>query len=373
MWRLLLVVMVAIGIGIFGLSLSGAEELEGDVSANLDISLPDLPNFGFQEATDSYDFEFPEDFAPHTEYLSEWWRYMGVLQNDAGREFGYQLIIFRRAFLPNALESESEWRTNQVFVGQLALTDVENDEYYFDQRISRAGANLANAESTPYRIWIDNWEVMETSDGFRLRTVTTDFSLVLTLEKFDTPVFENNPQKNLQSHRYAIPSLATQGTVILQGENYTVSGNSWIEQEFGTTILPDDAEGWNKFRLYFDDGRNLYLEQIFGEAETHILAWLEDENGTVINVLDDGAISIENTETWASSSTNINYPVGWTIEIELSSSEVVRFDVAPNLRSQEFLGFLAQWSGIVEISGDITGQGYIELSGYRNLINMPAN
>ena len=51
----------------------------------------------YKKAVEIRDFQFPEDFGSHPEFLTEWWYYTGNLLTPDQRHFGYQLTFFRRA------------------------------------------------------------------------------------------------------------------------------------------------------------------------------------------------------------------------------------------------------------------------------------
>jgi predicted secreted hydrolase len=68
--------------------------------------------------------------------------------------------------------------------------------------------------------------------------------------------------------------------------------------------------------------------------------------------------------TWVSPHTGAVYPSGW--RLTLRNSE--QLEVRPVLADQELylpgLGGSVYWEGAVSISGDRTGRGYVELTGY---------
>ncbi len=66
---------------------------------------------------------FPADDGPHGR-LTEWWYYTGHLQDDAGRRFGFEFVIFRaeRGGLPVS------WASH------LALTDEQGGRFLYAQR-----------------------------------------------------------------------------------------------------------------------------------------------------------------------------------------------------------------------------------------------
>ncbi|MDX1740582.1 MAG: carotenoid 1,2-hydratase, partial [Rhodothermales bacterium] len=119
-------------------SISVAEALQGDTT-------------GYRRATFPARIRFPEDHGAHPRYKTEWWYFTGNLQTDEGRPFGYQFTVFRSALTPDSASNRtSSWRSNQLYTGHMALTDVEAGEFFSSERSSRAALGLAGAESTPF-------------------------------------------------------------------------------------------------------------------------------------------------------------------------------------------------------------------------------
>ncbi len=61
---------------------------------------------------------------------------------------------------------------------------------------------------------------------------------------------------------YSLPRLVTRGTIAIDGHRYEVTGSSWMDHEFGSSVLEADQVGWDWFGLQFDDGRELMLYQM---------------------------------------------------------------------------------------------------------------
>ena len=55
--------------------------------------------------------------------------------------------------------SGSAWATNQVYLAQLALSDINAGTYHSDERFGRGAIGLAGVSSAPFRVWLDNWTV----------------------------------------------------------------------------------------------------------------------------------------------------------------------------------------------------------------------
>ncbi|MDD1612491.1 MAG: carotenoid 1,2-hydratase, partial [Methylococcaceae bacterium] len=120
---------------------------------------------GFERAYEPRMFSFPDDFGPHKNFRTEWWYFTGNLQAIGGRRFGYELTFFRFALAPQKPASKSAWRTNQLYMAHLALTDVETSHFFADERFSRASHNLAGADSGRYHVWLYDWTAEGQNEG----------------------------------------------------------------------------------------------------------------------------------------------------------------------------------------------------------------
>lgn len=157
MRRWIALALIAIAIVAAGFSLLEPAET-GEVSASAIIPEVSNDTAGFSRAVEPYDWQFPQDYGAHPEFQTEWWYYTGNLADENGRHFGFQFTIFRRAISPNVIDSASEWRSNQLYMAHFAITDVDGEQYFHEQRFSREGADLAGAECTPRcAVWVENW------------------------------------------------------------------------------------------------------------------------------------------------------------------------------------------------------------------------
>ena len=100
---------------------------------------------GFEKALTPRSFSFPADHGPHPSFRNEWWYVTGNLDDEDGRRFGFELTIFRFALAPSAPVSPSAWRSNQIYIAHLAVTDVEREDFHVAQRYSRGALGLAGA------------------------------------------------------------------------------------------------------------------------------------------------------------------------------------------------------------------------------------
>ncbi len=375
-WKILLAGLVIIVIAVSGISLVSVGR-GGNVSATTSLAVSDLNLDDYVQAIDPYDWEFPADFGAHPDFLTEWWYYTGNVATDDGRRFGYQFTIFRRAISPLDATSDSEWRTNQVYLAHFTISDIESDQFYHDQRFSRGGAGLAGASVDPvYRVWLEDWEILAQNEDASLVTIqaeSEEFSINLNLEQLKAPALQGDnglspksEEPGNASYYYTLSRLATTGEITIGSEIFAVEGNTWKDHEFSTSALADGASGWDWFGLIFDDNTEMMLGQIRveeGNTGAFAAGLLVYPDGTTEYLARD-SFAFTATDTWTSPHTGAEYPSGWDITVN-SSQGTLNFSVTPLMSDQELYDTEpAYWEGAVQVSGDVTGYGYEELTGY---------
>ncbi len=377
-WRIVIPLFLIGLVLIFGIGL--IEPLNGSaLEARTQFEAPPQDPSGFARAIEPWDWQFPRDHGAHPEFQTEWWYYTGVLATDDGRPFGFQFTIFRRAISPLDAVSSSEFRARDIYMAHFTISDIAAQRFYHDQRYSRGGAGLAGAasseEETRYRVWLEDWQVLaENDEATRQRIVAAsdDFALDLALTQIKVPALQGDnglspksEEIGNASYYYSLTRLVTSGIIIVGAETYTVSGNTWMDHEFSTSALGDGAQGWDWFGLIFEDGSELMIgqiRQIDGTIEPAFGGLLVHPDGSA-RALDAADFTISVTDTWRSPHTDADYPAGW--EVQVLGDDGFRFSVAPLQADQELHGAGIQyWEGAVQVSGDVSGYGYAELTGY---------
>ncbi len=376
-FKVLLFSLVVIGIGIL---LIGALRVSTRPSQPIGADTAILPaafnTDGFARAIDPWQWDFPRDHGPHPEFQTEWWYYTGNLTTAGGRRFGYQFTIFRRALTPEQRNSASEWYTNQIYMAHFTVSDIAAGTFYQEERFSRGAADLAGAESSPrFRVWLDDWSVQAAADSASTMSIharADGFAIELVLTQIKGPALHGNgglsqkgPEIGNASYYYSLTRLATEGTVIIGDEVFSVSGSSWMDREFGTSALSAGAVGWDWFALQLSDGRDLMVGQIRRQDDSTEPAFgglLVSADGQT-RYLPAAAIAITPRGTWQSKHSGATYPAGWEITVDIDGTPL-RLALEPLLADQEFRGSVTYWEGAVRVRGDATGYGYAELTGY---------
>ena len=332
----------------------------------------------WRQALPGFVFEFPRDHASHPEYKIEWWYYTGNLASG-GMRFGYQLTFFRIG-VESQPKNPSRWALRDLFMTHFAITDLGSKQYRYSERMNRAGAGWAGAESSHYRVWNQDWEARRgTEGGHHLKASDRDMKLALVLSEGKRPVIhgergisqKGNAAGNA-SHYYSLTRMPTRGTLILNGQSYSVEGESWMDHEFGTSFLEKEQTGWDWFSLQLEDGSDLMLFQLRrsdGSVDPHSSGtWISaDGRSTPIRVDD---FILRPGKTWRSEASGARYPVIWELEAPKQDLRLRLSTPVENqeLRTERSTG-VTYWEGAVEVQGTragrpVRGRGYLEMTGY---------
>ncbi len=241
-------------------------------SVPVDRVLGTEPDPGFARARAPAVLQFPADHGPHDDFATEWWYLSGNLYTPGGRRFGYQFTLFRIGLRPGAPAADSRWRSNQIYMGHGAITDVAGGRHYSAQRLSRAALGLAGAVSQPLAIWLESWSLRGGGAPFplALSAEAEDFGIALNLAAGEKPLILQGEQglsrksatPGNASYYYSFTRLPTTGTLRVGATNYRVSGESWLDHEWSSSALDDDQAGWDWFALQLDDGRELMFYRL---------------------------------------------------------------------------------------------------------------
>lgn len=358
-------------------SLAACNQDDQHVTTGQEITLSEgmrgKPDPGFSRAIHPRKFNFPVDHVAHEDYATEWWYFTGNLADESGRPFGYQLTIFRIGLEPGEPADDSKWRTHQVYMGHLAISDIRSGQHESDEIFSRAAMGLAGTALKPLRIWLGPWSIQSKSNDLfplTLSAQSKDIGINLHLEQANKPVIlqgnEGLSQKGAEpgnaSYYYSYTRLPTSGQLTIKNESFKVSGNSWFDREWSSSALADDQQGWDWFSLQLDDGRDLMFYRMRdkqGNAQ-HF------SRGVLVNVDGDvKSLSLTNTQleikqTWQSPAGDF-YPLKWKLQVKELGLDL---DIEAVFDDQLMQHTVTYWEGAVTVAGSHSGRGYMELSGY---------
>jgi len=355
--------------------------------------LPFWPSLSAQtawkEATAGYTYAFPRDHASHPDYKIEWWYYTGNVKAKDGRRFGYQVTFFRVGIDPSP-SNPSAWAIRDLFMTHLAISDPSGRRYRYAEKLSRGGPGLAGAATDRYRVWNDSWSA--TLDGSResgvgsragsrhlLKAASPQAGIDLTLDEGKAPVIhgingisQKGAQAGNASHYYSLTRMPTRGSITVDGERFEVTGDSWMDHEFGTSFLEPGQRGWDWLSMQLSDGRELMLYQLRrddGSRDPRSSGTLVGTDGKTTHLAVNQFTLTPGRATFKSKNGAV-YPIEWAISVP---GEKLDLKVTTPLDDQELAlersTGVAYWEGAIDVSGSssgkpVAGAGYLEMTGY---------
>jgi predicted secreted hydrolase len=343
----------------------------------------------WEAARAGYRWSFPRDHWAHPGYRTEWWYLTGHLDATTapGRRFGYQLTLFRIGLLRERPALASAWAVPELIMGHAAVTDLAGGRHVFSEVLYRAVPFLGGfgQQPDPRLAWSrapagtdGEWSVVWNGAAFDVAAVDRVRGIAFRLATrprkplvFQGPdgVSRKGAGPTAASLYYSFTRLATEGTLTVDGRQWAVQGESWMDKEFGSNQLEPHQVGWDWFSLQLADGRELMLYLLRDRTGR-----VDFARGTVVaasgqpRYLAAEEFSVRATGRWRSPATGVEYPAGWRVEVP---GEGLRVEVVPELADQENRSArvpgLHYWEGAVAVRGPAgapSGRGYVELVGY---------
>jgi predicted secreted hydrolase len=340
----------------------------------------------------------PRDDGPH-DRLTEWWYYTGHLAGAAAdgtqRRLGFEYVIFRaeRGSFPT------------TWASHLAITDETGKRFLYSQRLqvgdgvdrsprdaaraptgfdlSLTGLDPGDAATFDRPSW-----TMRGADGNDDLAATLSkpeaeaagspggLGLALSLKAIKPPALHDRdgwidfgPAGG--SYYYSRTAMDASGTVTLDGNELSVTGQAWFDHQWGDFISVGGG-GWDWFAVNLDDGTDLTLSLVRDADGSYPLVYgtVVDPDGKTRHLGRDD-FTVDVTGRWTSPTTGADYPAAWTIAI--SGLDDLVIELRPTVAAQELVTRattgVVYWEGSQVVTGTrggvpIGGQAYVELTGY---------
>ncbi len=336
------------------------------------------PGAEYRRALPGYRYVFPRDHGAHPEFRTEWWYYTGHLAAEDGRRFGYQLTFFRSAVEQQGA-NPSKWAARNLYLAHFAVSDVKGKKLHLGERLAREGLGEAGAETQGLKVWIGDWEAAAEGAAQRLRAREGAFAIELRLEPSRPPVIHGKDgisQKadgaGYASHYYSHTRLQTAGTLVAEGRTVKVTGQSWMDHEFGSSQLREYQVGWDWFSLQLDNQVELMLYLLRdrdGTIDPYSSGTLIQPDGRAEHLRRED-FAVKALGTWKSPRSGGVYPIRWRVRVPKAGIDVT---VTPAFPDQELdtakSTRVTYWEGASRVEGTMAGKpvrgdAYVEMTGY---------
>ncbi|MGI4830411.1 MAG: lipocalin-like domain-containing protein [Janthinobacterium lividum] len=330
----------------------------------------------YSPALPGYHYEFPRDHFNHPEYQTEWWYYTGNVRGKDGHRFGFELTFFRQGISRDA--NSSPWYVHDLYMAHLALTDVNGGRYYATERLNRAGPGIAGVDAVSGTVWNGNWQTRIGEGAHELRGIGENFSLELHVTPQKQPVIQgtNGVSQKAEgvgnaSHYISFTRMKTAGTIELNGTQFAVDGDTWMDHEFFSDSINDDEVGWDWLSVQLDDNSELMLYRLRhkdGSVDPYSSGTFVDREGKAVHLALRDFTMTQKGATWKSQQTGAQYPIAWSVTVPQLKLQI---EISTPLKSQEFVSRVgpSYWEGTIDIIGRredkaVHGAGYLEMTGY---------
>jgi len=336
-----------------------------DAAHNSSIgALSGSPN-GFRQAEAGMTINLPQDLGPHPQYRLEWWYLTANLKSEDGEQFGVQWTLFRSGIRPGPYaDKKPGWRRDEVWLAHAALS--RPGEHHFADRAARGGTGQAGVIAQPFSAWIDHWRLESEDSGTWVLDVEGDgFRYRLQLQPQLPPVLNGESGFSAKSAGgggsmyFSYPLRVIGGEVQIGSAIFKVSGQGWFDREWSSQYLLPDQEGWDWMALHLEDGRHLMLFRVRG-AEDFFSATLVGADGKARS-LDDSEFRVRPTGYRDSRYGEV--PVAWQVVVPSAEIDIVIRSWPGDYWNP---GTVRYWEGPVTVTGSVAGEGYLEMTGYRN-------
>jgi predicted secreted hydrolase len=321
---------------------------------------------------------FPADHGAHPEQRTEWWYITGHAEAK-GRSFGFQVTFFRSR-VEATQQMQSRFAAKQLLFAHAALTDVQGQRLWHDQRIAREGFGIAEAATDDGRVRLRDWSLTRAGGSWQAHVPATDFRLDLrcaatqpVLLQGDAGLSRKGPLPEQASEYYSEPQLAVSGQLALHGQVFDVTGRAWMDHEWSDAYLAPEAVGWDWIGMNLDDGSALMAFRIRREDGSTL--W---DGGAFRSARGDlyiarpGETQFVPHRRWTSPLSNASYPVEWGVRTPADFYTVRAVIDNQELDSRGSTGAI-YWEGLSDLfdsNGRRVGRGYLEMTGYARRLRM---
>ncbi len=328
---------------------------------------------------------FPRDHGSHPDFRTEWWYITGYATSGA-REFGFQVTFFRSR-VEATQGMKSGFAARQLVFAHAAVTDVQGKKLLHDQRIARAGFDVASAGEADTAIRLRDWSLLRQGEAYTANVPAGDFTLSLQfnptqplLLQGDKGLSRKGPDASQASYYYSQPQLAVSGRMSVKagasagaGAPLEVTGKAWLDHEWSRELMHPEAVGWDWIGMNLLDGSALTAFRLRDKAGDTLWdggSFRHPKAGTF--VFSRGEVVFRPVRSWKSPLSNATYPVEWVVRTPADFYTVRAVIDNQELDSRGSTGAI-YWEGLsdlIDSNGKTVGRGYLEMTGYANPLRL---
>ncbi len=227
-----------------------------------------------RDGTEHEPVSLPRDLAAHKNVQTEWWYYTGHGETDSGKEFGFELVFFkRRTDLDKFSLVPLRLFGNPIYFAHFAITDVDDKKFRYAHRKSANDCFdcPASASEEHFHLRLGDWSVRESKGAHVLARDHRHGEVVFeaTLKPSKKAVLNGMRKMVFRSkmkarHRAIFPIREWKWKATFYGtaRPNIFSGSAWMDREFGTWTPTENQKGWDWFSIQLENKRELMCYQL---------------------------------------------------------------------------------------------------------------
>ena len=294
-------------------------------------------------------FSFPQDEGIHYDALEEWWYVNAHLVAQDGRRIDVMVCFYKHGIIAASMFDES----TGIY--------LNHTETYLDLSLASGHLSLQYGPNMLRQI-----------DGrpftYELYYRSRDFSVSLVLENMQKPLLASGDgiirMGRGMSYYYSLTGLEATGFVSLGSERMSVSGNGWMDRQWGAW---SPKLRWDWFSISLDNGMRVLAYKLFEQgADQPIREYVSvmDAQGATYHFnrsADYCTLVFDYKSYWRSPQTGKLYSSGWgltvpglglSLDIEpLSTDQETLFPADERFASQR----MPFWEGTCRVTGSLKG------------------
>jgi predicted secreted hydrolase len=318
----------------------------------------------------------PADLYAQPDVQTEWWYYTGHCKSASGREFGFELVFFKRRTDRDKIGVvPMPALANPMYFAHFAISDVTLGKFRYEhiRSFDKPFDTPVSMSTTACDVRLGEWSLREVAGKHILHGTFADgfiFDAILDPAK---PIVLNGDggitkKKDGASKHFSYTRMHVTGQTSQDGEAETFTGTAWMDREYGSW----EQGNWDWFSIQFDDETELMVYQFqdqTGAFNGESTGTFVDRDGTC-TYLKPSDFEIDVVGTWVSPRNGAVYPAGWNLRVPSLDIEIA---ITPLIADQELdtrgSTMVVYWEGACSVSGTrggniIGGRAYVELVGY---------
>lgn len=304
------------------------------------------------------------DMAPNADYKCQSWFAVGHFVSE-GHTLNYLYHVLTSVTDVPGIPATA--------VVSISVTDETSGKYYSDLQTYPLDAVKIAADrfsiQAPNSCWYGDSTVLH------LEASAADFALKADMVPGGCTIYNSGAGIieicSIPMYQYSIPTMHTTGTLTLEGKDYVLDGNTWLDRQWGGKDIGSGAHeapmwGWMNPRL--DDGTTLSLWFTIEHGDVQ-KAWATVLTPDGVQTVVDVEPMLEKAgEPWKSPASPFTYPTRWKVCIPDRNCELTVVSAPAEQELTSPMPALCHYEAASTVTGTWQGQAtngycYVELFG----------